>query len=218
MSRADRRRRRLKAHHDAARAARGTEPSLGLPEFAPTPERLLRGDIRIQSLVAAAPGEDAERDWTGERPGQAPRRVVMGRVRRDLAAGVRHRLGRFRDLDGRQVAAAERLERDWELSGLEPRMTSELMTMGIGGGRNGGTGLKDAVLDARDRLHAARGALRRGGPEVLRIVEGLVMQEATADAMGAAVYAGRRDASVYVRTILGVGLNLLAEHYAGAPR
>jgi hypothetical protein len=139
---------------------------------------------------------------------------MTGRVRRDLAASVRHRLSRFKDLDRRQVAAAERLEQDWEISGLEPRMTPDLTTLGLGGGRQGGADLKDAVLDARTRLQEARSALRRGGPEVVRIVESLVMQEATADVLGAPVYAGKRDASVYVRTILGVGLNLLADHYA----
>ena len=71
------------------------------------------------------------------------------------------------------------------------------------------------MLDARDRLQTARAALRRGGPEVLRIVEGLVMLEATADTLGSATYGGRRDASVQVRTLLDVGLNLLAEHYRG---
>ena len=71
-------------------------------------------------------------------------------------------------------------------------------------------------MAARQRLHAARAALRRGGGEVLRIVEGLVILDAATDDVGAPVYTGRRDASVYVRTLLGVGLNLLADHYAPA--
>jgi hypothetical protein len=215
VSRADKRRRRLQEHRQAARctAAAGA----GLPEFAPTPERLRRGDVRIQPLIAAAEPGDAERDWTGERSADGPRRVLMGHVRRDLNAAVRGRLNRFRDLDGRQIAAAERLERDWDVSGLEPRMTSDPLALGVSGGQGGAVELRGTVIDARDRLQAARNALRKGGPEVLRIVEGLVMLEATAETIGSAAYAGRRDASVYVRTVLGVGLNLLADHYASRP-
>ena len=137
----------------------------------------------------------------------------MAQVRRDLAAGVRHRLGRFKDLDELQIAAAERLERDWEMARLEPRLTPDLRALGVGGGRLGPGELRGVVIDARGRLQDARNALRRGGAEVLRVVEGLVMHEATADAMGALAYAGKRDGSVYVRTLLGVGLNLLAAHY-----
>ena len=216
MTRADKRRRKLKAHRTAARGeVPGGDLPSGLPAFAPTPERLRRGEIGVQSLIAAAPAAAAERDWTGERPTAAPRKVVMGHVRRDLASAVRRRLGRFSGLTPRQIAAAERLERDWEMAGLEPRMTVDLQTLGIGGSRGGPADLRDAVLAARDRLQAAREVLRRGGEEVVRVVEGLVIHEATADAVGAPAYAGKRDSSVYVRTLLGVGLNLLADRHRG---
>ena len=216
MTRSDKRRRKLKAHRLAARgeAEIGDLPG-GLPGFAPTPERLRRGEISIQPLVAAAAGTDADRDWTGERLTAAPRKVVLGHVRRDLASAVRRRLARFNGLEHRQIAAAERLERDWEMAGLEPRMTVDLQTLGVGGRRGGPADVRDAVLASRDRLHGARGALRAAGEEVLRIVEGIVIHEATADSVGAPAYSGKRDASVYVRTLLGVGLNLLAEWYRG---
>jgi hypothetical protein len=191
------------------------DPPCGLPAFAPTPERLRRGEIGVQPLIGAAPQPAAERDWTGERPAAAPRKVVLGHVRRDFASAVRRRLARFSGLEARQIAAAERLERDWEMAGLEPRMTVDLLTLGVGGGRGGSTDVRDAVLASRERLQGARRALRGAGEEVLRIVEGIVIHEATADTVGAPAYSGKRDASVYVRALLGVGLNLLAEWYRG---
>ncbi len=211
MTRADKRRRKLRAHRIAARGeGRTNDLPGGLPAFAPTPERLRRGEIGVQPLIAAA-AQAAARDWTGERPAAAPRKVVLGYVRRDFASAARRRLARFSGLETRQIAAAERLERDWEMAGLEPRMTVDLQTLGVGGGRSGPAEVRDAVLASRDRLQGARGALRGGGEEVLRIVEGIVIHEATADTVGAPAYAGKRDASVYVRALLGVGLNLLAE-------
>ena len=216
MSRADRRRRKLQAHRTAARSGLATQPGAdGLPASSPTPERLRHGDVRVQALISAATPEASARDWTGERPEDAPRKVAMDKVRRDLSAAVGHRLGRFKDLHPRQIAAAERLERDWEMAALEPRMIADLQSLGVGGGRSGPVEFRGAVIDARERLQRARTALRRGGPDVLRIVEGLVMFGATADAMGSPAYAGKRDASVHVRTLIGVGLNMLAEHYRG---
>jgi hypothetical protein len=139
---------------------------------------------------------------------------MTGRARRDLASRVAHRLARFKRLSARQLRAAERLERDWAAARLEPRLIADLQCGGTGGGA--AAGVRDAVLDARDRVHGARSALRRGGPEVLRVVEGVVILEATADSLGAAAYAARRDASIHVRALLGVGLNLLADWYAEA--
>ena len=214
MTRTDKRRRKLRAHRIAARGEVEVDDLAGgLPAFGPTLERLRRGEIGVQPLIAAAPQAATDRDWTGERPAAAPRKVVLGYVRRDLASAVRRRLARFSGLESRQIAAAERLERDWEMAGLEPRMTVDLQTLGVGGRRGGPADMRDAVLASRDRLHGARGALRGAGEEVLRIVEGIVIHEATADSVGAPAYSGKRDASVYVRTLLGVGLNLLAEWY-----
>jgi hypothetical protein len=216
MTRADKRRRKLRAHRIAVgRPGAAQDPPGGLPAFAPTPERLRRGEIGIQPLIGAAPPSAAKRDWTGERPAAAPRKVLLGHVRRDFASAVGRRLARFSGLQPRQIAAAERLERDWEMAALEPRMTVDLLTLGLGGDRGGSTDVRDAVLASRDRLQRARRALRGAGEEVLRIVEGIVIHEATADAAGAPAYSGKRDASVYVRALLGVGLNLLAEWYRG---
>lgn len=214
MTRSDRRRRKLKANRIAAAGAVATRDLPGgLPAFAPTPERLRRGEVGVQPLIAAATLPAAERDWTGERPAATPRKVLLGHVRRDFASAVRRRLARFSGLEARQIAAAERLERDWEMAALEPRMTVDLLALGLGGGRGGSTDVRDAVLASRDRLQGARRALRGAGEEVLRIVEGIVIHEATADTVGASAYSGKRDASVYVRALLGVGLNLLAEWY-----
>lgn len=202
MSKADRRRRKLNAHRTAA---------TGRDEAgAPTPERMRRGEVFAQTIVAPTPSADAARDWTGERAIAAPRRTAAAQVHRDLAASVRRRLERFKDLTPDQISAAERLERDWELARLEPRMIADLRATGGGRGWDGPADVSNAVLDARQRLHDARQALRRGGEEVLRVVEGVVIFEATADGLGAPIYTGRRDASIYVRTLLGIGLNLLA--------
>ena len=216
MSRADKRRRKLQAHRQAAERRPGTEAERGgLPSFAPTPERLTRGDIQVEPLVEAA-APSSERDWTGDSPHAGPRRVVMGHVRRDLASSARRRLMRFKDLEPAQIAAAERLERDWELAGLEPRMIADLRSAGAGRGWTGAADVSAAVLDARERVQAARTVLRRGGQEVVRVVESVVIQEAAADAVGAPAYSARRDASIYARTLLGIGLNLLADwHRAG---
>ena len=214
MSRADKRRRKLTAHRQAAQRPL-SDAGPGLPSFVPTPERLARGDIRVETLIGATV-RAGERDWTGQGPGCGPRPVALGHVRRDLTSAVRRRLARFKDLTASQVAAAERLERDWELAALEPRMIADLRSAGAGRGWTGAADASAATLDARERLQAARTALRRGGEEVVRVVEGVVIQEAAADTVGAPAYSARRDASIYARTLLGIGLNLLADWYRTA--
>ena len=216
MNKPDRRRRKIKAHRDAAALRLRTIESGGLPTCPPTPERLRRGQVSVQPLVQTVELEPGRRDWTGDAPGSFPRQVLMGHARRDLASDVRFRLARFKDLTASQVGAAEQLERDWGLAKLEPRMIADLRSAGVGKGwSDAAMEARHAVIDARDRLHSARCALRRGGEEVLRIVEGVVVHEATADSVGAPVYSAKRDASVYVRALLGIGLNLLADWYAG---
>ncbi len=220
MNRADKRRRRLKAHRQAAQRqpGEGQAPSAnddraGVPEFAPTPERLRRGDIRTLPLISTADGTSRERDWTGDGPTAFPRAVVLGYVRRDLDASVRSRLARHKDLQPLQIVAAERLERDWEQARIEPRLIADLQALGVGGGSRGPADLRASVLDARDRLQGARRALRRGGDAVVQVVEAIVLGAAAPEAVGARSYAGRRDASVHARALLGVGLNLLADWY-----
>jgi hypothetical protein len=211
MSKAERRRRRLGAHRRAAASSLAAE---GVPAFAPTPERLRHGRVRLEPLIETAPSPAPAHDWTGDRRDTRPRKVLMGHVRRDLMSGVGFRLSRFKALSAAQVRAAERMERDWAIARLEPRMTADLGSAGIGGRRpDAAVETRAEVIDARERLHGARAALRRGGEEVLRVVEAVVIFEATADRVGAPAYSARRDASVYVRTLLGIGLNLLADWY-----
>ena len=217
MNKADRRRRKLKAHREAAAFDAQACESGGLPSFPPTPERLRRGLVRLEPLIQTAETASDRRDWTGDAPGSFPRKVVMGHARRDLASDVRFRLSRFKDLSASQIGAAERLERDWGLAKLEPRMIADLNSAGIGKGWAGAPAdVRCAVIDARDRIQAARNALRKGGGEVLRVVEGVVIHEAAADCVGAPVYSAKRDASIYARTLLGIGLNLLADWYQGS--
>jgi hypothetical protein len=189
----------------AARRRRRDRPAVPLrpPEVEPTPERLRRGAVGGETVFVAEPGGDG--------------RPRPQRVRRDATAAVRARLARFRDLAPAQLEAAERFERDLALARLEPRMVMAL-DAAARGGRWAGTAESQAeVLDARERVQRARQALRRGGGEVLTAVEAIVMSGAAADTLGGEVYAGKRDASVYVRTLLGIGLNLLAEAYGVAP-
>ena len=216
MNRADKRRRKLKANRQAASGQPQPTDRAGVPEYAPTPERAHRGDIRVQPLIGVAPGRAPSRDWTGDGADAFPRAVVMGWVRRDLDASVTRRLARYRELEARQIAAAARLERDWEQAQLEPRLIVDLAAVGSGGGPRGPADLRAGVLDARDRLHGARHALRRGGEGVVLAVEAVVMQAAAPEAGVTGRYAGQRDATVHARALLGVGLHLLADWYRAA--
>ncbi len=209
MSQSQKKRRKATQPRYGASAG-GRERTAGLKEAAPTPERLLRGDIRLEASPDWAPLRVSDRDWTGDRPPGPAGRACAARVNRDLNASVRRRLARYKDLSPVQISAAERLERDWELARTEPRMVANLAATAGQGGWKGGADVAASVLDARERLHQARQSLRRAGPDVLRVVEGVVFFEATADSLGAPLYSGRRDASVYVRTLLGIGLNILA--------
>ena len=215
MNKANRRRRRLSAHR---RAAAGDRPLAApsndreTPEFAPTPERARRGDVRAQPQISSA-RPSADRDWTGERKDSFPHTAVTRVVRRDLDASAAHRLARFQELTPRQLAAAARLERDWEIAHIEPRMVVDLKAPSAGG-RPGGADLRAATLDARDRLQEARRALRRGGEAVVNAVEAAAIRGTGSLAVGDIRYAGRRDAAVHARALLGVGLNLLANWYS----
>jgi len=190
----------------AAGRRRRTRPAprlrVRLQDVEPTPERLRRGAVRGETVFVADPDGDG--------------RLRAQRVRRDAAAFVRGRLSRFRDLTPAQIAAAERLERDWALARLEPRLVAALDAPRRGPGPSDPAEARAEVMDARRRVQLARQALRRGGEDVLKVVEGVVMFGQAADALGGDAYAGRRDASVYVRALLGAGLNLLAAAYAAA--
>jgi len=210
VSKADKRRRRLKAHREAAR----TGVKRGDPaRIEPTEERLRRGEVRVERILEVVePGEGC-RDRARRSRDPGPSRVEVGRVRRDLSVFACRRLLRFGTLTPAQLAAAERLERDWRIARLEPRMIADLDSLGVASGWRGPEAASHAVLDARARVQAARTAMRRGGPDVLRAVEAVVIEEATPDRAGLSVYSGRRDLSVYVRTLVGIGLNLLADCY-----
>ena len=216
MNRADKRRHKLKANRRAASGQPAHMDGAGVPQFAPTPERARRGEVRVQPLIATSPGRPSQPDWTGDGAAAFPRTVVMGFVRRDLEASVTRRLARYRELEPRQIAAAARLERDWELAGLEPRLIADLRAIGSGAGPRGQADLHARVLDARDRLQDARRALRRGGEGVVLAVEAVVIQAGPPETGVAGRYTGRRDATVHARALLGVGLNLLADWYRAA--
>lgn len=155
-------------------------------------------------------GKSFGHDWTGDF-GTAPqsRAVHMGTARKDTASSVRIRLAKFHGLEDKQIKAAVRFETDWGMASLEPKMIVDLGA--AGGGRSQAITL-DATTDARTRVQAARTSLRRAGSDCLRIVEGVVILEATVDSFDCP-YAQGKKAAVYVKTMLSAGLNLLAAHY-----
>ena len=184
--------------------------------------------MRVEPLIVAAPTKvgglaEAPRDWTGEGPADFPRKVVMGYVRRDRSVDIRARLWRFKDLAGPQIAAAERFERDWSLSRLEPRLTTNLASGGGRSGRRGGAvadaaDLASAILDARDRIQGARQAIRAAGPECIRVFEAVVIDGATSQQAGLARYRDAEKARVHVASMMMASLSLLAAYYVqGAP-
>ncbi len=202
-------------------------PQTDVPQFAPTAERLGKGDVRIEPLIEAAPKTprglaETPRDWTGDGPADFPRKVVMGYVRRDRSVDIRARLWRFKDLAGPQIAAAERFERDWTLSRLEPRLTTDLAAGG--GGRTGrragaiadAADLAGAILDARDRIQGARQAIRAAGPECIRVFEAVVIDGATSQQAGLARYRDAEKARVHVASMMMAALSLLAAYYGRA--
>lgn len=211
---AARRKAKLRQHRDRAQHRPGqSQPDSGVPEFAPTPERLARGDIRRTLLIERV--QDEARDRTGDRPDAQLREVVVGVVRRDLNAFAAERLARFRFLSPVQIEAGARLERDFELSRFEPFLVSDPSRLRRArGGAGSGAQPSETAVDARERLQRARTALRRGGEELVRVVEALVIEGATAEATGKVRYAGQRDALLHVRSHLSIGLALLADHYA----
>lgn len=194
-----------------APSAPGAKVAGGAPLFAPTPERLARGDFRAEPIVAHV----YDRDETGERA--HGRKVVMGHVYRDGDSELRRRLGRYRSLDAAQIEAAVRFETDWNTAGLEPRVTLDLER--VTGGGSAGSHARDpaslgrAITRARDALHAARAAVRAGGDETLRVVEAVVLQGGSSAEVGGARYRDAEKGRVYVAAMLDVGLRLLAGWY-----
>lgn len=161
----------------------------------PTPERARRGDFR--------PATTYERDSEGAR--------VPVRTIRDANASVAKRLSRCNFTAG-QIMAATLFERDHEAANLDPRVTINLL--GAGGGR---AEISEAtakrLLDARDRKHHALNALRLGGPDVMRVVEDVVLNANTVVQVGKTRHRNPNAASAWAGTALGIGLHMLEAHY-----
>lgn len=164
---------------------------------APTPERLAHGAF----------GEARTYEFDPQAPG-APRRLA--RTVRDLNATAAQRLGRLSGLAPAQVMAAALFERDHETARLEPRLTVNLAAVG-GGGLRAEPSM--AAMRARDRVHAARAALRLAGPDVVRVVEEVVLSGEPLTGVGESRYANRQTARVWATTALVAGLCLLEAHY-----
>lgn len=187
-----------KAKHDEL-TAQATK--VGVASFVPTPERTGRGELHVEPASVHA--------FDHERPGaKAPREVVVGHRVRDRMADAKVRLRRFSNLSAEQIAAGVILEQEWEASGMEPRLSANLS-----GTPGGGGAYAPVVMDARTKVINAIAALRQGGPEVLRIIEAVVIQGATSTAAGSARYADPEKGRVHTSAMLNVGLNLLIAHY-----
>jgi hypothetical protein len=193
------------------------------PGDRPTPERLARGDVCVMPLVERS--KVGERDGTGEGPDVDFREVVVGFARRSLNALAAERLRRIKLSDDSAEAEAMReaaglFEADHELSGLQPSLVVNLHGAGVPrrSGRPPASDVRERVLDAADRLHAARQALRPAGPAVVAVTEAVVLHGSTLDVAAQGRYSDKGRNSVFALTCLGVGLAILAEHYRGAGR
>lgn len=184
----------------APRRIKAAQPPAQPDPAAPTPERRLRGWL----------AEDRTWEFEPAEPGQPARRVAAKPLR-DLNANAARRLSRCPGLTPGQILAGGLFERDHEVARLEPRMTANLS--GTGGSRGLTDELPLRVLEARDRKQAALSILRLGGPEVVRVVESVVLDGVTVTDTGQARYANRSAAKAWVSLALNVGLTLLESHY-----
>lgn len=192
----------------------------GVPEFAPTDERLAHGRVTVEPILAHP--IEGGRDLCGDRKDKGPRAVVMGYVRRAEDAELTDRLARFRDMPPEHVAAAQRYERTWTLAHLEPRLTTHYSPTRAGrrdwSAHWPDQGLPLTVIDARTAHHEAQKALLSvGSGEVRRVVDAVVLAGEAASKTGATRYpSSKPQALAHVRAMLDVGLGLLAAHYARA--
>jgi hypothetical protein len=193
------------------------------PGDRPTPERLARGDVRIMPLVERT--RVGEPDDTGDGPEVGFREVVVGFARRSLNALAAERLRRIKLSDDPAEAEAMReaaglFEADHELSGLQSSLVVNLHGAGIPrrSGRPPASDPRGRALDAADRLHAARQALRPAGPAVVAVIEAVVLNGSTLDVAAQGRYSDKGRNSVFALTCLSVGLTILAEHYREAGR
>ncbi len=166
----------------------------------PTPERQGRGQLTETRTYEFEPDE----------AGRPVRRTT--RTLRDLDATAAGRLAKA-GLTRGQIVAAALFERDHETARLEPSLTVNLAATGGGGGGRQADALPAAVLDARNRQHAALTALRAAGPTVVGVVEEVVLAGVTVTAVGADRHADRRAAKAWAGLALEVGLTLLEGHY-----
>jgi hypothetical protein len=182
----------------AAKARLAIRPTTKIaPSMTPTPERVAKGPL----------GEARTYEFDPEAPGLSRR---PARTVRDLNATAAQRLARLSALTPAQVLAGGLYERDHETARLEPHLTVNLAAVG-GAGVRAEPGA--AQLAARDRVHAALTALRCAGPDVVRVVEAVVLGGQTLTGVGEARYANRQTARVWATTALVAGLSLLEAHY-----
>jgi hypothetical protein len=73
-------------------------------------------------------------------------------------------------------------------------------------------------MDARNRKQGALTALRSGGVDVLRVVEGVVLNAASLTAIGQARSPHKKAALAWAGLALEIGLHLLEAHYRSSGR
>ena len=141
------------------------------------------------------------------------RRTV--RTLRDLNANAATRLAKC-GLTPDQLTGAVLYERDHETARLEPKLTVNLGA--IGGGGRPADDLPERVQDARNREHQARGALRLAGPDLVALVDAIVLTGLAVTTVRSAKDTDRRAAKARTMTSLEIGLNLLCAHYRATGR
>ena len=116
----------------------------------------------------------AERELTSEGPSPRPARRGRRSVTVNLAESPLSRLHARKDargqsfIDEAQFRAGERLRRDFECAGLQPRISANWIASVATGSRSGPAqaDISDFAIDARRRLEAATQAI---GPELAGI-------------------------------------------------
>lgn len=205
-----RRAKAIMTQRELARATGGAAAPVatkGVPEFAPTPQRLARGKFEHTDITQTV----FERDATGDR--KEGRKHLMGRQYTDSLQDVETRLWRIKGLCLDQINAGVTFDAEWRESGLEPRLTANLL--GVGGGKPKGP--SDTAGKARIKVHEALKALRLGGDEVVRVTEAVILGAESPGSAGWKAYEDKGRAIAHANACLNVGLNLLAAHYKLRP-
>lgn len=173
-------------------------------ERRPLPMKMSPADVPAYQATERPPGYD------GEPPLHAERRTLVWEDGKRIAGVSPENINHSRinwlfahgRIDKRQKEAAERLERDWEMSQIQPRASSVMVGNGSSSSDNHPN---DAKVDAMRRHGDAMDALGAAWPMVELVVQGYLSVEKAS--------AQLRFHTKYGHGVLWVGLHMLADFY-----